>query len=370
MYMLISKKILILLVILFFTFIIWHLIMQRMKIAAQMKALNAVDGFTGLTIFTTPDTELTQVTKNDAVSIVSMNKAFLSQPLRQFCIMASYNTAVTGSFVNVDMIKYVLQRGCRYLDFEIFMIPNDKGTSIPQVAYSTDPNLQIIDTKNSILLSDAFSKVMSNAFSSTSPNNSDPLFINMRVKSNDTSIYKAIANVVYSILENKLYVGKVTKDTQIGNLMGKIVLIMDRTVSPTYAKYCNCSDGDNSCIDLTNYINIESGTTALYQVKYSEIMNQSSIQINTLLDICSVCTDIRHFRIVLPDSNFYTKQNPIVDDLITNYGAQIVPFRFNSVDNGLAKYETLFNNPKTRTAFLPLANAIKYIKDVNDVTAW
>ena len=348
------KKILIVLIIVIFTIIIWHLIMQRMDILKKIRA-SQKEGFS---LFNTPDNELTSVKNIAPVKIQGLNSAYLNQPIRQFCIKSSYNTAVTGKFVNRDMIKYALSKGYRYLDFEIFLI-ND----VPSISYTTDPKYEIIDTDNNIPLSSAFNTVITNAFSATSPNKTDPLFINMRIKSNDTSVYKAVANTIYNTLLPKLHSGKITDETKMGDIMGQIVLIMDRTVAPNYAKYCACQD--ENCEDLTNYINMESGTSVLYQTRYSELLNQSSIQINMLLDICSICTDIRHMRVVLPDIDYKSISNPNIDKLITDYGAQIVPYRLYSKDGGLTKYEALFDYQKHRSAFVPLANAISYIQELS-----
>lgn len=349
------KKFLILFIILFFTVIIWHLIMQRMEIYKKMKA-NRIEGFN---IFNTPENELTNIKMRTPVKIQSLNSTYLKQPLRQFCIKSSYNTAVTGKFVNKDMIKYAISRGCRYLDFEIFLINNN-----PSVAYTTDPNFEIIDTDNSISLSSAFTTVVSNAFSVTAPNAKDPIFINMRIKSNDKSVYQAVANTIYNVLLPKLYSGKVTNDTKLGDLMGHVVLVMDRTIVPHYAKYCKCED--SNCHDLTSYINMESGTSVLYQTQYTELLNQSAIQINTMLDICSICTDIRHLRVVLPDNNYKATKNPQIDAFVTDYGAQLVPYRFYSVDSGLSGYEAMFDYSKHKSAFVPLASAIQYIHEKNN----
>jgi len=357
--MFLYKKFIVLVIFIFFTAIIWHLMIQRMDIIAKMNATRTET----FRIINTPDNELTSVKNLTPVKIKGLNSAFLDLPIRQFCIKSSYNTAITGTYVNKDMIKYVLSRGCRYLDFEIFMIDG-----VPSVAYTTDPNFKIIDTDNSIKLSSAFTAVLSAAFCSVSPNSEDPVFINLRVKSNDRSIYQAIASNIHNILQNKLYTGSnVTNDTHMRDLMGKIVIIMDRTVFPSYARYCGCQSGVDNCYDLTNYVKLESGTSQLFQTHYSVMLNQSTIQINTILDDhCSVCTDIQHMRVIVPDTNYKSTQNPsTVDNLITGYGAQIVPYRFYLNDSGLADYEALFDNQTIRTAFVPIATAISYIEAKN-----
>ena len=74
----------------------------------------------------------------------------LNLPLREYCIKSSYNTALSGKYVSTDMIKYVLTRGCRFLDFEIFYVDNG-----PCVAYSVDPTFVTVTSKNTIKLSEA-----------------------------------------------------------------------------------------------------------------------------------------------------------------------------------------------------------------------
>ena len=59
--------------------------------------------------------------------------------IRNFCIKSSCNSAYTGKYMNLNMIKYVLSRGCRFLDFEVYIKDN-----IPIVAYST--NRQSLET--------------------------------------------------------------------------------------------------------------------------------------------------------------------------------------------------------------------------------
>jgi len=300
--------------------------------------------------------ETTGVTSSTPVTIKSLSNKFADQPLRQYVIKGSYNSAVSGSYVSTDMIKYVLTRGCRFLDFEVFLINDDNGKPQAQVAYSTDSTFNTIDTNNSILLDDALTTVVTNAFASPSPNGSDPLFINLRVKSNDPSIYSLVAASVDFHLKTSLYRGKVTNNTTMSSLLGKTVLLMDKTVKRSYADDCHCAKKAQSCYDLTKYINMESGGDNLFIQKYGDLLNQNSIQIN-ILDKCDRCTDIANMRLVVPDG---TKQNPIIDDFITQYGSQIVPYRFYISDKGLRNYESMFDNNKC--AIIPLSYALTYIK--------
>jgi hypothetical protein len=310
------KKIFITVIIIISTYILFRLLYKRDEIIQSLKQQNKIqkntnyetnlinEEFTGLNIFSSVNGELQSAMNKNPVHVQNCNDNYLTQPLRQFCIKASYNTAVTGNYVNLDMIKYVLSTGCRYLDFEVFLIDE-----VPQVSYTTDPKYNTIDTDNTLPLDTVFSKIMSNAFTITSPNSNDPLFINLRIKSFDNLIYNKIATSIDSNLKGKLYDGKVSKNTSLSQLMNKIVLIVDRTINPNYANLSSCSSSNSNCLKLINYVNMESGTSDLFQQRYTELMNQCSIEINILLDQCNICTDIKNMRVLLPDLNMKNGKN-------------------------------------------------------------
>jgi hypothetical protein len=260
------------------------------------------------------------------------------------------------------MIKYLLGRGCRFLDFEVFSIDN-----APVVAYTTDSNFDTIDTDNSILLDTVLSTAVSNAFSQTSPNAGDPLFIHLRIKSNDPNIYHATAKSVDFALKSKLYNKKVSKKTVLSEIMGKVVLIVDKTINRKYKDLSVCSPKENQCYNLSKYANMESGSETLFLQRYSEILNQCTAQ-PQILDKCEgphtdACTNITNMRVVIPDLNYKNTQNPEYMPFIHNYGCQMVAYRFYSLDAGLKNYETLFDDNKL--AIVPLAYAIRYIKEHN-----
>jgi len=284
--------------------------------------------------------------------------------LREYVIKSSYNTAITGNYVNLEMIKYLLGRGCRFLDFEIFYIDNK-----PVVAYSTDKNIDTIDTDNYVLLDSVLSTVVSTAFSVISPNNSDPLFIQFRIKSTNPNVYKAVAKSVDFNLRGKLYNNKITDDTKLSDLMGQIVLVMDKTINRNYKDLSICKKNEQQCHNLSNYINIESGSQSLYLQNYSELLNQYSTP-PMILDKCKgnnsihICTDISKMRVVLPDNNFKNVQNPNYTDFVSKFGSQILAYRFYVLDKNLKNYETFFDDNKS--AFVPLAIAIEYIQKTNN----
>ena len=102
------------------------------------------------------------------------------------------------------MIKDMLSRGCRFLDFEIFRMNNN-----PCVAYGIDPTFVTITSKTFMCLNKVLKNIIVNGFSGPSPNANDPLFIYFRIKSRNTEICNKIGICVNNYLSNRLYNEKV-----------------------------------------------------------------------------------------------------------------------------------------------------------------
>jgi hypothetical protein len=274
--------------------------------------------------------------------------------LRDYCIKASSNSAYSGGYMNTNMIKYVLSRGCRFLDFEVYY---KDGNSI--VAYSNtnyDPSYTSFTSVDlPISLSGAFSTVMENAFNDNCPNQKDPLFIQLRIKTYINDAYTNIASTIATVLVNKLHRGPVTPDTPIAQLMGQIVLIVDRSTSPQYSNYPICGDMDSSCFNLKNFVNMESGSDMVRIYKDSSLMYQA---------INPPDPGVYLMRIVTPTPGAFYTTNCDSSYLIKNYGAQIVAQNFYLKDARLSVYEDMFRTYKT--AFVPLEHAVQYINGITN----
>lgn len=148
------------------------------------------------------------------------DKTFL--PFDQCCIKASHNSAYNGSFICIEMIQYVLSLGCRWLDFEVYYTPikksaNDKALDYNVcVGYSDD--LKEINTKTMntrpITLDYILRKTFDNAMAlqNGSPyvntNTDDPLFIQIRIKTDDPNkenLYKMTNDVIENIKTDNIY---------------------------------------------------------------------------------------------------------------------------------------------------------------------
>ena len=339
------QKIAITIVLVIFVYIIWKLLKRRDALLRQVRGSSEPFSLFGKEGFQT-----------QSVLISNITPKYTNKPLREFVIKSSYNTAVSGNNVSTDAIKNVLARGCRFLDFEIFYINNSA-----HVAYSTDDTNQTIDSDNSILLDEVFSTIVSSAFASPVPNAGDPLFLHLRIKSVRPEIYKEVAKSIDYALRPKLYPNPVTKETKLADIMGKIVVVFDKTSDRDYKTHSQCNPSEKDCINLTPFINMESGGETLYLQHYGELLNQCTSP-PMVLDNCDLCTNVKTMRVVLPDANYVNTQNPEIDEFILNYGSQIVPYRFYQNDAGLKDYESFFD--ENNAAFVPLATAIHNIRKV------
>ena len=309
------------------------------------------------------DAEINKMQNGTSSGITSLTQNNNSHVLRQYCIKSSYNSAVSGKFVSTDAIKHVLSRGCRFIDLEVFLIDDDA-----QVASTDDSTFITVKTKNYITLNSALQTLAVNAFSAPSPNSSDPIFVQLRIKSKNSKIYNLVGMAVSNYLSNKLFAGKVTGNTPLSSLMGKVVLIIDTSLSPDYNKnelYPKCVSNDekqldnkDNCFNLSQFVNIESGTSNLRRYTYKSLLEQVTTP-PVLLDSEHSETDVSLFRLVCPDENDY--RNPVYKDFIENYGVQFISFKFYVVDSELKMYEEFF--AKHMSAFVPLSTAITVVKN-------
>ena len=366
------KKILIALIVIIFSYIIWRLIAKRNNIINQIELKKRIEPF-DLGVFTDPAASELNGIKDTKIKIdiLGLQKSYEALPLTQYCIKASYNSAFTGKYINLDMLTYLLSRGVRYFDFEVYYITDQTtGRYLPQVGYSTDGNIIVMDSTNTVLLDNALSVLVSGAFSQVSPNSVDPLFINLRIKSNNNDVYKAVASSIDFTLKPALYISKngdrkVTKDTTMGDIMGKVVLMVDKTINRDYQTFSSCKASDKTCYDLTKYINMETGSETLGMVSNSELLLQPPMRIQIKDD--NLGTDIRNMNVVVPNLLPTNASNPDIQKIIKNYGSQIVPFKFYQKDTGLFDYETLFND--NHAGVIPLAKVLAYYEKIKMQTS-
>jgi hypothetical protein len=384
-------KLLILLIIFICLFVVFQLIQHRLYLN-QMKNQNdnymkEREGFESknyvppikesFASFT--DTTVTSLQKNNPVNITLSSYPFqnmtaqfgITNPeakyIKQFCIKSSCNSAYNGQTVSLDMIQYVLSRGCRFLDFEIYWgVPTiedqgkqTSGTPVPIVSISDDPTTP---STNSISLYSVIKFVQRNGFNKTTcPNHEDPLFVQLRIKylvtndSNSPSVFQTLYNSVAEIIHDQLtsqYSAQVNGNTNMTVLKNQIVVIMD-----TYGN----RDYVGSSPALSSIINMESNTNVLTHSTYEDIVTQS--QNNFPIDGNGIVTNMKIMQQVLPMSTINGIQYLFTDNydsmsIISRYSAQFTPMLFWKNDVYLQAYEKMFNT--TGTGIMTLSSTMKY----------
>jgi len=329
------KKILILVIVLVAIIIIYNLLKSRQIIKINYeKEKELKEGFVDAPA--------------SAVSIAAIPQSYLQLPIREFIIKSSYNSAINNeNIAEKKQIMTVLERGCRLIDFEIYTRNN-----IEYVSYSEDPKYKSMDTENEgdkrLPLSEAFNTTIGYAFTSPAPSPNDPLFISLRIKNNSAETYSRIATLIANAFNSRLYKGEVNSGTLLNKLMGKVVIILDRTSSPEYKNFMTCST--SSCYKLTEYVNIEAGTIGFPKYTYTnlETLPQKLVSSSKY----GLRTNIKSFMIMTPTQIDQVKPpNPV--DTISKIFPQFILYKFYNPGEELTEYENIFN--ENRTALVPVS---------------
>lgn len=284
-----------------------------------------------------------------------------SLPLNQYAIKASFNSACTPEKdVSLDQITKVLSNGFRFLDFEIYSV-KDK----PVVAYSSQTNFSKIESNSTLAIKDVFDKIATQAFGPPVLNSGDPLFIQLRIKTNKNELYPFIASAIKTSFGPSLYSNKINGGkTLLSDVMGKVVIVLDTIYVPEYKNFL-CEASDTNCVNLSDVVSIDSGTTNFKSTNYLTLLDQPKIPPNVLSED-GTKTDITQWQMVTPEIGVkQSSYNPDFVPFYRDYGVQIVPIRFYIRDDNCAKYEKLFTT-LGKTAFVSMSKITKYMKQIGN----
>jgi hypothetical protein len=117
--------------------------------------------------------------------------------IRDYYVLSSYNscntsTELQNNTISLQALRYVISQGVRFVDFEIYSLENQ-----PVVSTSNSPeNYYVFQSSNYVKFSDVFEIIINNAFNiSTCPNPNDPLFVHLRIKSKNDTMFKNLATI-------------------------------------------------------------------------------------------------------------------------------------------------------------------------------
>jgi hypothetical protein len=253
--------------------------------------------------------------------------------LRDYYIKAAHNAFNPDKFknsnVSMDAFLYVIARGCRFIDFEVFSVENQ-----PVIASSSVNSFNYKETYNHIPVSDAFEVLGNYVFSgSKCPNPGDPFIIHMRMMSQNITMYDNLAKIISQSKSVARYLlgpkyGREYQSKDLGNedlldFKGKIILMVDGT-NQVYRK-----------TKLFELINMSSKSMFLSKYTYFGVKNVGDPQIFKDANKKNMC-------LVLPDKG----GRPINDghNGPFTWGCQIVAMCFQEEvrDEKLKAYEDKF----------------------------
>jgi len=126
-------------------------------------------------------------------------------PIRDYYVMGSFNSCAGGDtwqdWVDIKVLRKVISLGVRALDLEIYL---KNGECVVAVGPEAEKGKFVLKgSYNAIKLDTVLHTINAYAFGSGAPNRSDPLFINLRIKSNKPEIYEKIAMSIMNNIDAK-----------------------------------------------------------------------------------------------------------------------------------------------------------------------
>lgn len=326
------KKIILLIVIVISFYIIYRLIVRRQTLLAINPLEKTLE-------------ELIENFQETMPTIRNTNN--LSLPIKEYLCFSSWNSCVTsGNNVSLSQLEKVIQNGCRFLDFEVYNISGTPEIGYSSSGYVAGQELPELET-DTIPFIDICNKIVS----TPSPNSNDPLFIHLRIKSNNIEILEKMAeSLVSSGIENRLYDKNVNENTLLSELQNHYVLVIDNTYVPNIDKVA-CPKGCKT--DIRYMINMFSGTNEMSSIKLSHQLQQD---VRPLQKKDENNTNVSKLKLVTHDvgTHHQTKNSDEWKKLIMDYKIQIIPFKFYYNDDALHEYKNFFSEYGHR-AFIPMA---------------
>jgi hypothetical protein len=293
-------------------------------------------------------------------------------PICQYFIKSSANSAYSGGYVSTDMLKIVIMRGVRFLDFQLFGSKDDKTSKYTAVVGVNINNGQTV-SQNQIPFADVLKTILIEGMNNA-PNAKDPLFIQLRVNIADSAnIYEPISMDIQNTLGGSSYVytkdkGTITSKTLLSELLSKIVFAIDISSAKDYKNPDHYKTATNN---LTKYVTMETNTIDIPSYDY----NLALTNIQTPIFVQSSdkpMTNISHFTVISPSKDD-TKTNPVFKDYVKKYGYNTLLYQYNLTDSKnmgyLQQYEAIFGantgtyeSTNFNTAFVSMAKLLAWMK--------
>jgi len=288
--------------------------------------------------------------------------------LNHLCIKSSWNSAYSGGYVSDIMVQYVLSRGCRFLDFAVYL--NDNNQAV--IGYSSDPTVANPSIKNTqdITLLSMLQSTLINAFGNQSGqtyqvmNASDPLFINIRPRpfpNSDTiapppdamtkmrTLYGAIDSVIQSVRAdpNLQRYFNTTSNIDPGSYpytQNKMIIVKENN---SYATTNNMDFFHNMTSDGDILQRFYSQKNTIDP--YRPLINGNNTVNKNRIDL------------LVPNNNVSSQSNPNIYSAISNYGINFNAMQYYKPDTNLYECEKMFAT--YAGGVVPMAYCLNYINN-------
>lgn len=280
------------------------------------------------------------------INNINPDNPIFKNRLRDYYIKTAYNCCASGNFkndfVNLCALKNCIKQGARCLDFEIYSIDNQ-----PVIAVSTSDSFNVKESYNNVPFAKAMDVIATYAFSGGNcPNPDDPLILNFRIKSSSKNIQDAMANALYNTLEDRLLGPDFSYENNgrnigafpIANLMGKIVVIVDKS-NPIFTESL-----------FNEYVNLASNSAFMRSLRFKDVEftpdKEELISFNK-----------QNMTVCIPDLS--AKNKNFSSALAMTYGCQMIAMCFQNFDDNLKFYTQFFND--AGSAFVLRPDRLRYI---------
>lgn len=247
-------------------------------------------------------------------------------PLSDYYIKTAYNCCSLGKYSNdyvgTCVLSTIIKQGVRCLDFEIYSIHD-----VPVVATSTNKSYNSKETYNSLPFDQVLALLEDQAFSGdVAPNPDDPLFLHLRIKSNNIKMLSSL-NKMISAIPN-VYNGAVLPSHKLSELMGKTIIIVN--------------NANKLYVDQHLAYNMVSGDSNFNLYEYDNIRTMSTVELAELKKPNKLTMIVPASHSANPDNIDFAK--------ILGMNCNMVAMRYQKNDQQLADYNSIFSD----FAFIPM----------------
>lgn len=279
-------------------------------------------------------------------------------PVNYYYIKTAYNCCSVGNYIDdyVELcaLEKIISQGVRCFDFEIFNI-NEQ----PVISTSTNTNTYMKETYNSIPFSSALNIIVTQGMQNSNnscPNWTDPVFISLRMNTNNVNVYNSIASLLSNYTNQYLLADEYNYGSNgnnfaatvsLNSLIGKMVIMVQSSGSVLQS---------SQLYEYTNIVTGGPGTSPYFQFQtFSNIVNDNDVDVINYAKMNTI--------FVTPDTSNGT---PINSDpaYCLSSGIQFIGMAYQIFDNYLQAYESYFNSKghafvEKNNSLLPIVFNIK-----------